>query len=90
MVHVIEVSASVWDLDKGVTKVSFQVVSASPQMAQCLCQSMFDTFTSVFSTSYLMCTKTFLNSHSKTVREQRDGPKKTLDNLKTLLHWMSG
>ena len=84
------IEVSDWgDLDLGVTNEMFQVVSASPQMAQCLCQSMFDTFTSVFSTSYLMCTKTFRNSQ-KTVREYREGPKKTLDNLKTLLHWMSG
>jgi len=44
---------------------SYDSVSASTQMAQCLCQSMFDAFFSSFSTSFLLCTKNFLGSERK-------------------------
>ena len=57
-----DVSFSLETIVLTVTMLMVQSVAVSPPMAACVCQALHDSFTSLFTTTHLLCSRSLLDS----------------------------
>ena len=57
-----DVSFSLQTIVSTVTMLMVQSVAMSPPMAACVCQALHDSFTSLFTTTHLLCSRSLLDS----------------------------